>query len=686
MRPLQCQYELNRRKLESLEKELRDKALIHQPTVQSLLQQAYKTWNEHIFDLALSRLSLILQTNNTHEMRTTDAFRPYCPLALSRSGKLHLLNQMDHIPIYIDPNKLVTGLGVFGPQGGGKSRQIIHLCQELRHVAPDVTTTYINPKGDLCNLAGFVQLDLSNLSFDKMPSVNVNINPFAYEAMPILSNTAGLIYALELLYEALDITLAQRQHYINQTGTDPGLCLQDIYLALKSIKVSSPRRAGYHDAAVTALALILGKQNLFSCRKGISLDWLFSNNVVINARSLTDEMQCRFFVIYLLYWLYQRARNTSETHQLKHILIIDDATRFIGTTGTAFDGHTKTSPLGHLLAVLRSSGICLIYATQLPAQVDPSVLSLTRNILVVGNMSGNEHLRVIQNMMSLTDAQVFSIPAFKTRQTLAFISGSDWPYPIHGWTPNVELNQFNTPNPQPAQINIIPWHPLTEIPQQPAPTVQNVSPASTPHSSPQTAVSKPAVSSDLDRLIYDCIAYPFDKVRDRVKRIGFSVRSYDTAKNEAIQNGSLISSLASRSLYLIPTQAAFDRFGIVNPYTRATSIEHAFYVQMAAHILKHNSDLKVQTETPIGTKGATIDVTAVDPSGNMTAVEVTLSTSNLASNASKLQATAYTSIIWLCRDEKTAKAVKAFFNKTSSLPPELLAKFKYMSFRKRKII
>jgi len=135
----------------------------------------------------------------------------------------------------------------------------------------------------------------------------------------------------------------------------------------------------------------------------------------------------------------------------------------------------------------------LIYATQLPAQVDPSVLSLTRNILVVGNIIGNEHLRVIQNMMSLTDTQVFSIPAFKTRQTLAFISGSNWAYPIHGWTPNVELNQYTTANPQPVQINVIPWHPLTEIPQQPAPAVQNASPVSTPHSTPQATVSKPAI-------------------------------------------------------------------------------------------------------------------------------------------------------------------------------------------------
>ncbi|NQV34149.1 MAG: hypothetical protein HQ515_15760 [Phycisphaeraceae bacterium] len=100
-------------------------------------------------------------------------------------------------------------------------------------------------------------------------------------------------------------------------------------------------------------------------------------------------------------------------------------------------------------------------------------------------------------------------------------------------------------------------------------------------------------------------------------------------------------------------------------------------------MLKKDPNLaKVQMETPIGSKGATIDVTTADKSGVMTAYEITLSTSNLLSNAAKLQDTAYTKIVWLCRDAATAKAVQAYFNKSTSLPDDLLARFEYMHFSK----
>ena len=91
---------------------------------------------------------------------------------------------------------------------------------------------------------------------------------------------------------------------------------------------------------------------------------------------------------------------------------------------------------------------------------------------------------------------------------------------------------------------------------------------------------------------------------------------------------------------------------------------------------------KVQMETPIGSKGATIDVTTTDQAGVITAFEVTLTTSNLLSNAAKLQDTAYQSIVWLCKDAATAKAVQARFNASTTLPDELLARFEYMHFSK----
>jgi hypothetical protein len=303
-------------------------------------------------------------------------------------------------------------------------------------------------------------------------------------------------------------------------------------------------------------------------------------------------------------------------------------------------------------------------------------------MLVVGNINGNEHLRIIQNIMSLTDTQLYSIPAFKRRESLAFISGSDWPYPIHGWIPEVEIENYTTANPVKAPIDITPWHSLAEIPQPKAAFHDESTDAVTPEKQQPETSKATTIRSDSEKLVYDCITYPFDKVRDRVKRLGLSIRIYESAKNEAVQNGHLIPSSSGKTLYLIPSKIVYEQFGILFPYERSVSVEHGFYVQLAAHVLKKTSSLKVQIETPVGTKGATIDIATVDESGEMAAYEITLSTSNLLSNAAKLQDTAYTKIVWLCRDEKTAKAVKAFFNKSTSLPSELTAKFEYLSVSK----
>ena len=649
--------------------------LIYDRNVQRLLRIAHGTFDERAYGLALDQLKIICKIITTHEKRTPDHFRPHCPESLSRTGQLHLLDQIDGLPISIDPHKLVTGLGIFGPQGSGKSCAIMDFCAKIRRIDPAIRITILDPKGGFSNLADFDHVDLSTVSIDFSPPSVCSDDLFVYELMPPLAGSIGLIYALALLQEAVDIAFAQRRQYDAQTGLQTALCLKDIDDALKTIKVTGFRKTGYHDAASTALSLILGRHNLFSCRSGVSLAYLFSRSLVLNARNLTDETQCRFLALYLLYWLYQQARFSPETNRIKHILIIDDASRFIGVPGNQFDGTSRTSPIGHYLAVLRTAGVFLGYATQLPAHVDPSILSLTRNGLVIGNINGKENLDVIQSMMSLTDEQRSAIPRFKPRETLAFISGLDWPYPIHGWTADFNSANFTTDNPSIPSIEIMPWHSLVRTePSTPSSADDSV----------DTAVnaSEPALSNNLGKLVYECVVNPFDNVSSHIKRLGFSVRIYEAAKNEATQNGFLIASTCGKSTYLIPTDKAFSGFNAECPYKRATSIEHSFYVLLVAHYLKMLPGVKVQMETPIGSKGATIDITTTTQNGEMYAYEITLNTSNLPSLACRLQGTAFSKIVWLCRDEKTAKAVAAFFNKSMMLPTELTARFEYISLQK----
>jgi hypothetical protein len=668
-----------------LEGKLHVTGLLYHPQIRKLLKTAYKCRKQRIFDSIVFRLELVIKNYGIIAMRYPDPFRPYCPAELCRQGLMYLMDQMDGKAIYIDPNKFLTGLGILGPQQAGKSMLFLQLINEFRRIHPNIRITIIDLKGNFSNLSGFQHISLDNISFDLTPPKTVSIEDFAFELMPILSDSTGLIYGLTVLYDALKIVFEQRQAYIQKTGIDPGICLRDILYTISSMKTSGFRKSGYRDAAETAMVLILGISKLYSCRQGISLDWLFRHNAVINARSLTHDSQCQFLVTFFLFWLYQRARFKPETNKVCHVIFVDDATRAIGNTGTQFDGNNRTSPLGHILATLRSSGVCLIYATQLPAQIDPAVLALTSNIITVGSINGTENLKVIQGKMSLTDEKVAEIPRFKKRQMLSYIAGSAWPHAVCGFTPDIDLDRYTTDTPVRPLLEMKSWHPLTEIPEHLLLNhVVSVPRESSPVVSEEEPNNTPAISvlkGFLEQVLCDCIVNPFDIVGVRAKRLNTSVRVYESQKDSLVQMGYLQPSSCGNAIYLIATKKAYEELGFTCPYKRSTSTEHSFYTNMAAYYLKQ-SGWKVQVEVPIGKKGQTIDIVAMDKSGIMHAYEITLSTSNLADNAGKLQDTAYKTITWLCRDGDTAKAVKAYFNKRVSFPTELTKKFEYAFFYK----
>lgn len=664
MRVPVSQLEPYSQELLAIEKDLRDNALIYESEVQLHLETANTTYSQRIYDFSTGQLRQILDFYNKDTIRQVDPFRPYGPESLLSQGDLHLLTQMDGVAYYLDPDKFITGLLILGPQNSGKSFFISHLCLSLSSLNPDLRVLLIDPKNGFRNLPGFRHLDLRDISLDLKPPKGINNEDFIYQFIPNLADIMSVIYGLDFLNKAAEISLRSLKEH-----PDQNLCLKDIYESLCLLKPNSFRERGYYDAAKISFGLILGKQNLFSCRKGLPLDWVYEKSCVINSQMLSNEIQCKAFLYYLLFWIYQFARNLPETQKIKYMIIVDDSTRFVGV-GNQFNASKKTSPLGHMLAVLRSSGVCLAFASQIPSHLDPAVLSLSRNVIVIGNINGEDNLKTIQSLMSLTHEQKNAITKFKPRESLAFISGSAWPNPVHGWTLEIAGFPEQEIEAEDCSAMIIPWYPLTDV--QKEKSVATKQPTS-------------RFNSNMDKLVYDCIYNPYVKASEHAKKFP-SIREYDTAKIKALQDGYLVASQAGKSIFLIPTNKGYKHFNIENPYERAVSPEHSYYVNFTANILKERG-LSVKTETPIGSKGATIDVTATDKSGNQIAVEISLSTSNLLSNATKLQdAVAYMKIIWLCKDAATSKAVRSYFNtKADVLPKELLDKFSYehlSSFKK----
>jgi hypothetical protein len=678
-------------RVRELEEKCRSTGLIFREDIQLLLKPAYCS-SGPVCQSAVHRLEIAIEAYEVEKIRVPDSFKPYGPECLLSQGDLHILDQIDGVKWMIPVDIPLTGVLILGPQKGGKSRFIIHLCQEILRVNPGITLTIIDPKDgfrDYTPALAARRIDLADVALDLKQPCNIDRQTFVLEFMPPLADTAGLIYGVEPLNEAALIALAQRDEYVAATGNETELCLKDIYVALSLVReASSGRRMGYREAAQTALHRIIGDGKLFACRRGISMEELCTRNTILDARSITDDMTCRTLALYFLYWNFQESRHKPETNKLKHLIIIDDASRYIGTPGDQFGAISRTSPVGHILAQLRSTGTGLVAATQLPAFIDPSVLALSRTMLVVGGISGAQHLKVITDFMSLDKEQISDVIALSTREAVGFSPGTEFKGIVHGWVPYVETTPVKNINEiASADLEIQPWHHLLEIPAQTT-TYSEKSGETKATEKEKEPILKPASSNSLftnhqtHRLIFDSVCYPFHSATARIKRLKLSGRDFENAKIEACEKGYLVASKAGSTLYLIPTQQAFDMFEMECPFKRTTSLEHAFYVGLGKFLLENDVRIKsVKAEVPIGNTGSAADIVTFANNGQMEVWEVCLGTNYILANITKYKNTAFSKITLLSKDWELSQAIQKLI-KFSGLETELLEKVEYTHFSK----
>jgi hypothetical protein len=232
---------------------------------------------------------------------------------------------------------------------------------------------------------------------------------------------------------------------------------------------------------------------------------------------------------------------------------------------------------------------------------------------------------------------------------------------------------------KPIWADVKPWHPLTEIPERkkPAPTGAPDNLRQTSKTPTDIRPPPPSINPALMRLLFDIVTYPYSDISARIKRLGLSARVFETAKREGLERGFIVESSAGQTLYLIPTKKTFSVLGMEDPYERAVSVEHAFYVNGLSWLLKQDPRYRaVVPEAKIGSTSATSDVITIAQNGMRSAWELTLSTSNLLSQAGKYVATDMVRITFVCRDCKLRDAVKACCRE-GGLDPDLLAKLDY---------
>jgi hypothetical protein len=241
----------------------------------------------------------------------------------------------------------------------------------------------------------------------------------------------------------------------------------------------------------------------------------------------------------------------------------------------------------------------------------------------------------------------------------------------------------------PIWTGVKPWHPLTEIPgperhEQAAEAGPVVGSSRRTQNPPQAGpAANPllaGVSAILIKVLYDTLTYLYSSVSARIKRLGISARAFEQAKLEGCEKRLIFESAAGATAYLIPFPETFAAFDFPCPYDDAAQCEHSFYVRLHEFLLKKDpANRSVSTEFKRGSSGRTGDIVTLGHDGTRRAYEITLSTGNVLSNATKYRNTDFVKIVFLCRDYRLREAVKACCRE-GGLDPELLAKLEFMQF------
>jgi len=178
---------------------------------------------------------------------------------------------------------------------------------------------------------------------------------------------------------------------------------------------------------------------------------------------------------------------------------------------------------------------------------------------------------------------------------------------------------------------------------------------------PENAKSQPTdIQALANKLGLDVGTYIESQYNERIGRLDVSARKLEQAKNELLNKGLIKELRFGKSLFLVPTAQLYKMLSLDPPYERNVSDIHSFSVLLAKKLLKPNPLIQsITAEAFLGDSNSTGDLLVHMKNGERHVYEITLSVSNVCSNAAKLQNKGFAQIIFVCRDYDVKQAVWA---------------------------
>ncbi len=388
---------------------------------------------------AIAQLVSVIEDYEARTVAYEDPFMPYATAQQINNGGqgIHVLNQVNNgIPLYIDEDALLLGALVLGRQGGGKSSAVHYIVNQTSK-----PLLIIDPKDTWRYAAASIRAETIDVTaIDLTPPSGVEWEEWLFKTMEGAAQTTGLQFGLDLLVEASQIALRQRQQYVETAGKDTSLSLKDIKAALPLCKSLVGKRIDYRVSAETALSLLIGSEKcmLFASRRGLPLDQVLRSRYIMPCPYI-NAVQSRFLGYYLFLYMRHSAQNCETTH-LRHLTVIDDAGSFVGKPTSIFSSGPTFGPWMNILKTLRSSGYGAMFIDQLPESVQDDIRQLCHCWLVVGSIQGRGNQNAVAAAMSLHEQQKQMLSRLQTRECVFYgpAGHPKYPFPIHGLIPEVQ--------------------------------------------------------------------------------------------------------------------------------------------------------------------------------------------------------------------------------------------------------
>jgi len=586
-------------------------------------------------------------------------------------------------------NMVLTGIA-----GAGKTTGVMHVIDGVFGNYRSVATIVFDIKGDLTCEATHNHPHVHvhkarSLRFNPLrPPPGVPLEEWLTKAATIIVEYRGLKKSRHVLLQGMKRLC---QHFgVDRDPSKPWPSLPNALDYVMRMPGSSfSKHADYKGSLVNELQGLLDDTGeIFDTSDGIDIDahMLTPGGIfVLQMETLDVPAQQVIISLIVMYIIHARIARNVRNPPLEVLIVLDEAQLVLSLAADRASAN-GIAPVAQAVIAGREMGVGFIIVPHLLPDISRVVCAEAKTLMTVGGLGDSDSIEIASRMMNLPARAKTMIPRLGRGQALVREIGKGGSYSdaflVDIDPPTIAKDAVDEPTRQRlmaeklARFPATPSKPLEDYPPLMAelrPRKRGHKPASS--ATPAATDESGPADDELD-LLLDCVRHPYDYMGERQTRL--NIRDYKVIQrvSESLQREGLVClhsvRLGRKTFGFIEVMdEGFAAIGRPRPphYIGHGSFVHTLLMNRVAKYLGTKGWTGIKTEHRVGTAAHAVDVYARSPKGVTTGIEITLSRSNVCSNAMKSLTGpgGVERLIFLCPVGDECKAVKRLLKNDPTL-------------------